>query len=305
LGMSKVVRFASACALVSFSCLAALIPPFFVDCVVALGTSQASVPGQPGQWVTEASGFLYGVAADQETDLAKHKYSVYLVTNRHVLAGHAQITMRMNAAEANGVVREVPIALKDAKGVELWTSHPNPSVDVSVVHLNGQYLQAQHLQSTFFEDDHHAADRAKMKEIGLAIGDQVFVLGFPMGLSGTAQRNYVIARRGSIARLSDVLEGSGTTFLIDALVFPGNSGGPVVSVPNLSPIQGTKPQDRAYLIGVVRAYLPYQETLVSQQTGQARMLTQENSGLAEVIPVDYVNDTIRLAQTTEHSKLQR
>jgi hypothetical protein len=90
-----------------------------------------------------------------------------------------------------------------------------------------------------------------------------------------------------------------STFLIDALVFPGNSGGPVVSGVNLNAIQGTKSQDRAYLIGVVRSYLPFTDVAVSQQTGQARMVSQENSGLAEVVPVDYINEAIVASQAAE------
>jgi S1-C subfamily serine protease len=113
-----------------------------------------------------------------------------------------------------------------------------------------------------------------------------------MGISGTAQRNYVIARQGSIARISDVLDGASTTFLIEAMVFPGNSGGPVVNVISNNCLQGTKAQTRTYLVGIVRAYLPYTDVAVSQQTGQPRMVSQENSGLAEVVPVDYINETI-------------
>ncbi len=268
------------------------IPPFFIDCVVALGRLQAPAPGQPPVWVTEASGFLYGIPMDAETDQLKHQYEVYLVTNRHVLANHSQIVVRLNAEKVGGPVREFALSLKDDKGQELWFSHPNPAIDVSVLHVNGAYLRAQGLQSNFFEADHNVADRTKMKDIGLAIGDDVFVLGFPMGISGTEQRNYVIARRGSIARINDALETGGITFLIDAFVFPGNSGGPVVSVPNFNAIQGTRPQDHAYLIGMVRGYVPYQDVLVSKQTGEARMVSEENSGLAEVIPMDYINETI-------------
>jgi S1-C subfamily serine protease len=272
------------------------IPPFFIDCVVALGRLQPPAPGQTPVWVTEASGFFYGVPMDTETDPQKHQYAVYLITNRHVLANHDQIFVRLNAQKAGAPVREIPLSLKDDKGQELWFSHPNAAIDVSVLHINAGYLREQALQSTFFEADHHVADKAKMKDIGLAIGNDVFVLGFPMGISGTEQHNYVIARHGTIARINDVLETSGLTFLIDAFVFPGNSGGPVVSVPNLNAIAGTKHQDHAYLIGVVRGYMPYHDILVSKQTGEARMVSEENSGLAEVIPIDYVNETIEASR---------
>jgi S1-C subfamily serine protease len=271
---------------------AAQIPPFFVDSVIALGRYESRVPGQPAEWTTEASGFLYGFAMDKEADKAKHMYTIYLVTNRHVLANHSQVAVRFNPAKTSDLVKEVSIALKDERGNDIWISHPNPLIDISVVRLSATWLKEQALQTAFFTNDTNAADKAKLKEIGTAIGDGIFVLGFPMGLTGTAQRSYAIARQGAIARISDALDGGATTFLIDALVFPGNSGGPVVSTANVNAIEGTKSQDRAYLIGVVRAYLPYSDVAISQQTGQVRMISQENSGLAEVVPIDYVNETI-------------
>ena len=162
-------------------------------------------------------------------------------------------------------------------------------------------MRGQGLKVSFFSSDRHVADKAKMKEIGLAVGDGVFVLGFPMGISG-AQRNYVISRSGSIARISDLLDSIDDTFLIDAMIFPGNSGGPVVSAVSLSAINGTKNQNTAYLIGVVRGYLPYNDFAVSQQTGQVRAVFQENSGLAEVVPIDFVNETIQAWQEAREKR---
>jgi S1-C subfamily serine protease len=268
------------------------IPPFFIDSVVALGRIDAKPNGQPPEWVTEASGFLYGYLVKDDSDLTKRLYEVYLVTNRHVLANHAYIFVRLNPEKATDRVKQFPLALQDDKGQPQWFSHPDQKIDISVVQLNIQYLREQGLKSDFFGSDAHAADKSKMKDLGLAAGDGIFVLGFPMGMSG-AQWNYVIARRGSIARISDLLDSISNTFLIDALIFPGNSGGPVVSAISVASIQGTKSQTSAYLIGVVRGYLPYSDVAVSQQTGQLRTIFQENSGLAEVVPIDYVNETIK------------
>jgi S1-C subfamily serine protease len=301
-GEMLVIRFllVLCCAVVT---QAAQIPLFFADSVVVIGHYQVHAPGRTPEWVPAASGFFYGVSVDKEKDPAKHVYQVYLVTNRHVLANQAQIVLRLNPVKATDLVKEASIELKDDKGNDTWTSHPNPVIDISVVHVNASWLKEQALQAAFFQDDQNAADRAKLKEIGVSIGDGIFVLGFPMGLYGTAQRNYVIARRGCIARISDALDEEASTFLIDAMVFPGNSGGPVVSAPSISAIEGTKAQDRAYLIGVVRAYLPYTDVAISQQTGQARMVLEENSGLAEVVPIDYVNQTIALSRAVEDQRV--
>jgi S1-C subfamily serine protease len=140
-------------------------------------------------------------------------------------------------------------------------------------------------------DDILAADRQKMKEISVSDGDGVFILGFPAVVSA-GQRNYAVARHGIISRIGEALEGREPTYLLDSFVFPGNSGGPVILEPNIIGITNTKTNTKAYLIGVVRAYLPYQDTAVSQQTGGRRVIFEEITGLTETIPIDYVDGAI-------------
>ena len=101
-----------------------------------------------------------------------------------------------------------------------------------------------------------SADSNKLKEIGSTAGDGVFVLGFPMDLAG-AQLNYVIVRQGIIARINELLDKASSTFLLDAFVFPGNSGSPVILKPEITSIEGTPHNMRAYLIGVVDSYKAY------------------------------------------------
>jgi hypothetical protein len=135
----------------------------------------------------------------------------------------------------------------------------------------------------------------------VAAGDAVFVLGFPMNLAG-AQRNYVIVREGIVARITEMLEGASNTFMIDSFVFPGNSGGPVVLKPEAFSIQGTKSHNNAGLIGVVTSYRPYTDVAVSPQTNRPRVLFEENSGLADVVPIDYVEEAIRAWRKTQGAK---
>jgi S1-C subfamily serine protease len=137
------------------------------------------------------------------------------------------------------------------------------------------------------------AFRDKIKSLGVTQGDEIFVLGFPMGISGE-EKNYAIVRGGVIARLDDEIIGTTHSFLIDALVFPGNSGGPVILKPEIASIEGTTPISRAYLLGVVKGYLPYEEVAYSLQyePPQARIKFTENSGLASVVPLDYLRDIV-------------
>ena len=119
-------------------------------------------------------------------------------------------------------------------------------------------------------------------------GDGVFVLGFPLGMSGE-RRNDTIVRQGIIARARDWREGRSHHIVIDANIFPGNSGGPVVIKPEAGSIQ------TAYLIGMVASYKPYRDVAVSQNTGNPRVIFEENSGLANIVPIDVIHETIERA----------
>ncbi|PYT35678.1 MAG: hypothetical protein DMG58_01405 [Acidobacteria bacterium] len=49
--------------------------------------------------------------------------------------------------------------------------------------------------------------------------------------------------------------------------------------------------------------LPYTDVALSQQTGQIRMVSQENAGLAEVLPVHYINETITALRAAEAKRI--
>lgn len=113
-----------------------------------------------------------------------------------------------------------------------------------------------------------------------------------MGLVG-GPRSAVIVRHGVIARITDCQAGQSRSFLVDGYVFPGNSGGPVVTRPAVSGVIGTKVPGTAVLIGIVASYVSYQDVAVSQQTGIARVVFSENSGLTNVFPVDCIEEAVR------------
>src|SRR3989442_15973760 len=105
----------------------ALIPPFFVDCVVAIGIGDGD---GKRDWV--ASGFLYGYltgGADQKG------YRVYLVTNRHVLENLSKVYIRFNP-QADEQAREYELDLKDQNGRPIWLAHPDSEADVTVLPTN-------------------------------------------------------------------------------------------------------------------------------------------------------------------------
>ncbi|MGL1077541.1 S1 family peptidase [Vibrio parahaemolyticus] len=270
----------------------ALIPPFFLDCVVAIGVPQQVVAptaqiNEPN-WI--GTGFLVGRPVQGTNPV---QYTTYLVTNKHVIQGLNSVVLRFNNVNGTGT-QDIPLVLQNNAFQPIWFGHPNPNVDVAVVSINPQALQQLGSRFSFFALDQVCTDTAGLRAIGASEGDFIYVLGFPMG-QVTPQTNYVIARTGIVARIRDVLYGNHTNYLIDASVYPGNSGGPVVSKPEMVSIQGTQANSNASLIGMVKAYIPYKDVAISQQTKQARVMFEENSGLALVETVDSIQQTIQIA----------
>ncbi|NMC80335.1 MAG: trypsin-like peptidase domain-containing protein [Chloroflexi bacterium] len=264
----------------------ALIPPFFLDCVVAIGFD---TPKKTIQY--SATGFLYGKFISIEGE--HRKYRIFLVTNKHVFEDSQIAWLRFNP-EGNEPAKEFQLSLVDGNMKRIWLAHPNPDIDLAIIGINVRILKEQNIHFSFFKSDEHIISRAQALELGVSEGDGIFVLGFPMGIIGE-KRNFVIVRQGCIARIGDTLSGNSNEFLIDTSIFPGNSGGPVVSRPEIVSIQGTNVLSKAYLLGVVAGYVPYRDVAVSAQTQQTRIIFEENSGLATVVPIDFLVEIVDVA----------
>ena len=115
-------------------------------------------------------------------------------------------------------------------------------MDIAAIPVNFKLLTDRGMQVAFFTGDFHVAMIGKTRELGISEGDFVYVLGFPLGLIG-GERNIVVVRGGTIARIGDTLAGGSQGRLLDAFIFPGNSGSPVVSKTEALVIKGTQPQN--------------------------------------------------------------
>jgi len=260
----------------------AILPPFFLDTVVAIG-----VGDDPAERDWIGTGFLYG-ALDKKSDEKEKRYVVFLVTNKHVLDGRTKIWIKFNAVSGSGS-QDFDAKLLAKNGRELWIRHPNDAVDLGAIFINARFLRSKNMRFAFVRDDEHTYTIAQLKSEGVTEGDGVYVLGYPMRLVDCRWQS-AICRLGCIARIQDVITTGIGDLLIDASVFPGNSGGPVVLQVGSAAIEGTKNIDRAQLIGVVQNYLPYRDVAYSKQTGLPRVVFDENSGLASVIPVDRIDE---------------
>lgn len=262
----------------------ALIPPGYINAVVSLGTLADS-------FNHAGTGFLYAHALPRTGDRTPYRY--FLVSNKHV--AETPVThIRFNHS-AYGLTVE-PIASVVSGG---WTFHPKGS-DIAVAPLerSSPVLTGRSpLNADIFIGD---ISTTFGEGVQPTEGDGVFVIGFPLGLVGEA-RNFPVVRYGAIARIQDWIRRHQDTFLIDAPVFPGNSGGPVVLKPESVAIQGTKPIKFCLLVGVVSNQLRSREVAVSEQTGEPRVVFLEDTGLAEVVPVEMVHETATQHVSVEQS----
>lgn len=261
----------------------ALIPPLFINCVVAIGTSV----NEQKQWI--GTGFLFGNLFER-TDDGQNTYKVYLVTNKHVLGNLDLIFIRLNK-QNNISATDYPIPLKNETGSLLWTGHPDPEIDVAVLLLNINVAREQGMICSFFQCDKHAKKVSDLMNDETSEGDSIYVMGFPMGMIAE-DRQHVFVRSGIISRIKDLFEGRSKDFVVDAFTFPGNSGGPVISRPEIHSIVGTRAPEQSNLIGIVKSYLTYQDVAISRQTNLPRVIFEENSGLSMVEPVDHILETI-------------
>ncbi|MCC6438931.1 MAG: trypsin-like peptidase domain-containing protein [Acidimicrobiales bacterium] len=272
----------------------ALFPPHWLDCVVALGEPDAA-HDDGVHWM--ATGFFYVHVTRRDGDHVTGK--AYLVTARHVIGDRPALLLRVNPSAAEPA-RTFRVALRDdperpdQPGGEppLWFHPDDDALDVAIIPVDLGLLRSQGMRAATFFSDTDLVDRGRLAAEGVSEGDGVFVLGFPMGDVG-GERNHAIVRGGTIARVRDALAGTIDTMLLDCFVFPGNSGGPVILRPERTTIEGTPSPQRALLLGLVRSYVPYRDVATSSQTGRARIVFEENTGLCSATLIDVVADLAR------------
>lgn len=260
-----------------------LLPPKYLDNVISLGDK---LPDGKTLWC--ASGFLYGYFLKQENDLSH--YLVFLVTNRHVFENKKNIIVRINKIDSHES-KEYLIELINKDGKRNWFVDEDPDIDYAILNILPTKLHEDKIKLSYFRNNIDIVKTNNYFDLGISEGDSVFILGFPLGLNDPIV-NFVIVRSGLIARMRDTLAGKSKGFIIDASVFPGNSGGPVINKPELFSIEGTKAVSKSLLLGIISSYITYQDTAVSLQTKRKRVIFEENSGLALVFPIDYVDRII-------------
>ena len=196
-----------------------LIPSCFLDCVVAIGTRNDK--GET-QWI--ASGFLYGHFVKKVNERTS-EYHVYLVTNKHVVKGTENSFLLRFNPRGTGTAREYVLS-SGMEGAITYTLHNDENIDLAVMKMDARKLHDDQIDFSIFSSDKDIADKKMIGGLGISEGDCGYALGFPMGLVGE-ERNYVIVRHATIARIRDYLVRASKKIRIDWTMFPVNIGGRV------------------------------------------------------------------------------
>ena len=220
-----------------------------------------------------------------------------LVSNKHVFSKRTEILLSQYSGPTEPSATMI-VALRDSTGKQLWVGHPDSLVDIAAIRVKyfkrvgDTRAKPLGISETLFA----SADE-------LVEGDDVFVLGFPLGIR-TIRKSYPVIMSGiiSLRPTEDFLVLANgkvigrNIYLIDANINSGNSGSPVFLKPLLA-----RPflQPGAFgavvapkLIGIVSAYVNTLMPVVQSDTGS---YARANSGLVVVHRAEQIKDVVQLA----------
>jgi len=166
--------------------------------------------------------FIFSYVKDEKNYL-------FLVTNRHVVRNTVEGTL-LFTAEKNGqpaLGNVAAITLSEFEG--RWVGHPRDDVDVAVMPLvpvlNDLSNQGVRVFIKAIQQDLIPSDEQLMTQID-AVEDVVFI-GYPNDIFDRKNLLPVVRRGITATPVAVDFEGK-PAFLIDASIFPGSSGSPVL-----------------------------------------------------------------------------
>lgn len=148
---------------------------------------------------------------------------VVLVTADHVFADKMPaetVKVGLRVQLPTGRYRYAPQDLRIRYGgAALWTKHPARDVAAIAVQVPPEVARAAIPLAWL-------ADAGAFERYGVATGDEMLQLGYPIGLSSTGE-GFAVLRGARLSSYPLTPVAAYPTFLVDGPVFSGNSGGPV------------------------------------------------------------------------------
>lgn len=207
----------------------------------------------------------------------------HIVTAKHVIDKDWQnLHVFLNSKHLNKPLAK-PLSVI-YNGGHSWIRHPDPQVDIAIL----PFLKEKDDKVVFIPDEMILKNIEEINEL-----IDVFYVSFQPGLNNFQQDGCVnpIIRKGVVSRMNN-----NNTFYIDGSAFPGNSGSPIFVLPSAVKINDDGVSIggpmKITLAGIMGAYIPYRDVAISQQTGNPRVIFEENTGLSLVWSAKFIDEII-------------
>lgn len=170
---------------------------------------------------------------------------------------------------------------REWKGMESESHH-----DVAVAPIAAEMLEGS-IWQVWWEET--SLNKEQMEENEIWEGNRVLTLGFPSGINMEIERSvksrvWPLLGQGVIARIGPWFEGSANTFMIEGGAYPGQSGSPVITYPELMHMtKGAAGVPQSRLIGML-----CERTLARGQSPEGL----ETGAFGRVVGMNEIWDTI-------------
>jgi hypothetical protein len=241
------------------------------------------------------TGFYYTFLSDLNTNNA----IPVIVTCKHVIANSNIGILDFSLGKTNELGRLQPHFRVTLTNFEsYWIKHPDSNIDVAIMPI-GSFLKnlaidGKRLDWFSFKEGYLLTDQ-EVAQIG--VFQNVKFIGYPIGISDELN-NLPIVREGMTATDISIDYEGRKEFMIDAAVFPGSSGSPVVIAEQgiYSNIAGgLSSGNELYLLGILFAGPQYNDKghIVIQNiptSYETNTLTSIPCNLGLVIKAEVLND---------------
>jgi S1-C subfamily serine protease len=165
-----------------------------------------------------ATGFFYH---NLQSDL------LFLVTNRHVVCDRNYlpnvITITLHSDENDMTQNKEYLIHLYNKITPIWRSSDHPEVDVVAIPIDRKDFASLDIKYISF-----ASNNLLPKDLQLEVGEDVFIMGYPLGIYDEVH-NLPVIRGGTISSAYPILWNRRPYFLVDANLEEGTSGSPVLT----------------------------------------------------------------------------
>ena len=242
---------------------------------------------------------------------AEDRSGPFLVTNKHVVQGAKEgrltFTISDPASEVQRPLMGQSTSIDVSGGPWSWTGHPIEEVDVAALPLAPVVNHLTEKGDTPFYKSIQTHIIPKQDELeDLDAVEEVMFVGYPSGIYDRVN-NLPITRRGSTATPPSVDYEGKPIFLIDASVFQGSSGSPVLIYDNgswLSRDGGLMSGQRLFLLGVLGAVF-YRETDGTLTFEEIPAAVQPVVRISQMIDLGIVYKARTIVETIEYLLRQR